>query len=113
MTFVKGSSGNPNGRPPNSRALTALLEAAGNTTVDVDGKKLARKRIVAAGLWEGVTEGTITLPGGKVLQLEPGDYLALAKWLYSHIDGPPKAEIDVTSNGETLKIYAGFDPEAV
>ena len=112
-SFQPGVSGNPAGRPPKARALTALLEAAGNTMhPTAEGKRVAGKRLLAAGLWEGIATGKITLPG-QTLTLEPGDWLALVKWLYQHIDGPPKAEIDVTSNGETVKFYAGFNPEDV
>ena len=35
MTFKPGQSGNPNGRPPKSRALTALLEKAGGRKISV------------------------------------------------------------------------------
>lgn len=108
-----GHSGNPAGRPPKSRALTAILEAAGNVTVDADGKRTARKRVTATLLWELATTGRATFPDGTVLQADPADWLNAVKWLYQHIDGPPKAELDVTSNGETIKVYAGFNPEDV
>ena len=39
------------------------------------------------------------MPNGKQLQIEPSDWLGLYKWIYQHIDGPPKA-----SDGESDKI---------
>ena len=100
--FAKGQSGNPNGRPPKNRALTDLLEAAGNQTIERDGKKIARKRIVASLAWELLTTGETVLPNGQALKLAPQDWIGLYKWIYQHIDGPPRAEIDVTSDGKPL-----------
>ena len=102
--FAKGQSGNPNGRPPKNRALTDLLEAAGNQTIERDGKKIARKRIVASLAWELLTTGETVLPNGQALKLAPQDWIGLYKWIYQHIDGPPKAEIDVTSDGKPMVI---------
>lgn len=69
-----------------------------------DGKKTARKRIVASLAWELLTAGQAVLPNGKTLVLDPQDWLGLLKWVYQHIDGPPKSEIDVTSGNERISI---------
>jgi hypothetical protein len=29
--------------------------------------------------------------------------MEFVKWIYSHIDGPPRAEVDVTSGGAPVK----------
>ena len=105
MTFKKGQSGNPNGRPPKNRALTDLLEKAGNVVIDTaDGKRSARKRIAAGIAWELITEGKTKLPNGETLKLSPQDWIGLYKWIYQHIDGPPKAGLDITSDGEKVII---------
>lgn len=106
-----GQSGNPAGRPPKSRALTAILEAAGNKTVQDADKRVARKRLLARMLWEISTTGKTRMPDGTVLILEPAEWLTLVKFIYSHIDGPPKSEIDVTSGGERIKGYVGITPD--
>ena len=54
--------------------------------------------------WEGLTTGIITFPDGKLLTLSPTDWKDLLKWIYAHVDGPPKAELDVTSGGERLEV---------
>ena len=113
MPWKPGQSGNPAGKPPKSRALTEILEAAGNKTLaDADGKKVARKRLLAQLLWEVATTGKATFPDGRVLEVAPVDYLTVVKFLYQHIDGPPKSEVDVTSGGQAIvKAYISISPD--
>ena len=103
-----GVSGNPNGRPPKHRALTEILEKQGSRTIeDIDGKNRNGKRIVARLLWEGVTTGAVTFPGGRKLNLGPMDWKDLLKFLYVHIDGA-KSEVDLKSNGEGLIVEVRY-----
>ena len=66
-------------------------------------KRTARKRIIARMLWELITQGTTVLATGEELVLEPDEWLGLVKWVYAHIDGPPKSAIDVTSGGQVIR----------
>lgn len=110
-SWKKGKSGNPNGRPPKSRALTEILEKAGNKSIEVDGKNVAGKRLVASLLWDVATTGKATFPDGTMLAASPQDWMAIVKFIYTQIDGAPKAEMDMTSNGETIKGYVVFSPD--
>lgn len=109
--WQKGQSGNPKGRPPSSRALTEILEAAGSRSVEYKGKNVARKRVLAALLWEAATTGKTTMPSGDELQLASPDWLAVVKMLYSQIDGPPVKQLDVTSGGNPITGYVGVSPD--
>lgn len=108
MPFKKGTSGNPSGRPPKNRAFTDILERAGANTVEYNGKKISGKRLLSVLVWQGLTTGEITLPDGKVLKLSPRDWMDMVKWVYAQIDGPPKAEVDLTSAGEALRIVVEY-----
>ena len=113
MPWKPGQSGNPKGRPPKNRALTDLLAKAGSKTLeDVDGKKRNSKRILARLMWEFVINGSARFPDGTVVAAKDSDdWLAAAKFIYQHIDGPPPKEIDLTSGGQPIKTYITVSPD--
>lgn len=110
MAWKKGQSGNPRGRPPKSQALTEILRRLGSRTIeDTDGRRRARKRVVARLLWDIVTTGRALLPVGddgktQVITVKSfRDWFECVKWLYERVDGPPRQEIDVTSGGQPIQ----------
>lgn len=93
MPFQPGQSGNPAGRPPKNRALTEILEKAGNKAIERTGesKRAARKRVLAESIWQAVTEGRVTFADGRELKIEDlQEWAGLVQFIYKHIDGPPK-----------------------
>jgi hypothetical protein len=103
--FKPGESGNPAGRPPKSRALTAILERALNKTIDSQGKRVARKRLIAQAVAQAVATGKADMPDGTQLELSPRDWMEFTKWLYTHVDGGPVQRQEITgANGEAVLI---------
>jgi hypothetical protein len=91
MPFQKGQRANPHGRPPKARALTAVLAKQGEQTVEVNGRRVKAHDWLAAQVWTLVTHGAIRL-GKRTLCVHDGkEWFEIAKWLYTHIDGPPRA----------------------
>ena len=94
MTFVKGRSGNPNGRPKKGRTLTEEFERLLGETAQ-DGPP-NRRRFAEA-----------------VFTLAIGGNAAAASLILSYVDGKPAQQLDLTSNGETFKAYVGVDTDRV
>ena len=95
-TWQKGQSGNPRGGPKKNRALTAILERAGNQTLDVGGEHISGKRLIARLAWDVATKGEAILPSGRMLVVAAQDWFDVVKWIYTHIDGPVKQSMEVS-----------------
>ncbi len=102
-TWQPGQSGNPRGRPPKKRALSNMLEHGGRLKLR-GSDETAQKQMVKR-IWEGLSTGRMVFGNGsdtRVIELGAADIIALAKLVLSQIDGPPKAEMDVTSAGQAV-----------
>lgn len=111
MPWVKGQSGNPNGKPPKIRTWAANLERASRKGLLYHGKRISRKRLVAELFMQLITTGECEMPDGKRLQLDAKDWIDLAKFVHIHVDGPAKAELDLTSAGQAIVLKWGPDAD--
>jgi len=109
MAPAKGTTNNPNGRPPKSKALTDLLVKRLNKTVEVSGKKIAGKRVVASLVSQVLTTGRLTFPGDtgqSVVSIK--DWMEFVKWAYQYLE-PPTNSLDLSTLGQALCQTVGFD----
>lgn len=103
--FAPGFSGNPAGRPPGKRALTKLLEIAGERAITLKPRgskeeiKVARKEVLSELAWELILNGHVVLMDGTKLKLPAQEWVSLYKWIFTHVDGPARAELDIKSDG--------------
>lgn len=111
MTFTAGNIANPKGRPPNSRALSALLRAAGEKKIRKNGHFVPRNELVAEGVYELLTLGETILPNKKKITVTARDWLELVKFVHTHVDGPARIDVDLSTGGMPVKAYIGFSPE--
>jgi len=63
--------------------------------VEVDGKRISGKRLVARLLWQIATTGQATLVGGTVINAGPQGWLDVVKFLYAQIDGAPPHDVNL------------------
>jgi len=89
-SYKKGQSGNPNGRPKKGESLTETMR----TFLDEapPGQELTYKELFVKKSYQKAIEG------------DP----AFARLVWNYIDGMPKQQVDVTSNGESIvPIFGG------
>lgn len=77
--------------------------------MQVGEKRVARKTLAAEMVWDAIATGRMTMADGKSVQLEPQEIIGLVKWVYQHIDGPPKGELDVTSGDKPITFTLQLD----
>ena len=100
-----GQSGNPKGAPKKSRRFTAILERSLSKTVVLrDGSKVPGKRYIADIIRQALTSNRIILADGSECILKSDEIIDLLRWVYKHLDGDVKQEMDVTSAGEALVV---------
>jgi hypothetical protein len=74
-------------------------------------ERISGRHLLARQVWEGITTGFITMADGRKLALSPQDWKDFVKWVYSHIDGPPRQELDITSDDKAIKGYVVVSPD--
>lgn len=104
MAPKKGTTNNPNGRPKKERALTDLLvRELSHKVIMPDGSEVSGKKLIAQNVVSAVTTGKVKFPKDteeSVISVK--DWIDFMKWLYVHVDGAAKAELDLTSGGEKI-----------
>ena len=106
-SFEPGTSGNPTGRPPKTRALTTLLEK--QLEKKNEGAEIERREVMAEIVAQLVSQGHAKFPDGTSLEIAPREWLDLVKWVYAQIDGPPKNddELRKLTDAEIIALATG------
>ena len=89
MTFVKGQSGNPKGRPPTGKTWGDVLKRIGEEPIKPnDPNAMEKKEAVARKLWQEAAKGEAWAVNA----------------LMDRMDGKPRqvAEVDHTTNGKDM-----------
>lgn len=89
-----GESGNPKGRPKVDRALTELLRLQGQEPIEVNGEIMTAQQIVAKAVWHLAVRGEVWLAGRRLTAESVTEWIAVVKWLYTHIEPPKLHESD-------------------
>jgi hypothetical protein len=93
-SWKKGQSGNPKGRPPKNRALTQLLKDCAQDKVVIDDEHLTYQKLLSRRVWEFVSTGQVSLSDGTLQASNIADWIAMVKWLYTHVDGQTRPVSD-------------------
>lgn len=86
--------------------MTEVLEHAGSQTLEVNGERITGKRLIARMLWDLAKTGRTKFPDGTELKTASNGlaWFEVVRFLYQHIDGPPRTDVDVTTGGEKLQL---------
>jgi len=103
MAPPKGTTNNPHGAPKKDRALTKLLMTELSHKIQVGDEQISGKKLIAMNVVNAVTTGRVRFPNDtedSIISVK--DWIDFMKWLYVHVDGSVKTEVDVTSNGKEI-----------
>ncbi|MFA7287230.1 MAG: hypothetical protein WC052_06215 [Patescibacteria group bacterium] len=105
---TKGKTNNPSGRPPIKHALTESLRRALSRMVDVDGKRVNGKQVLANMVADLLLTGAVVFPDGKAIQVSPKDWLDTMRWAYQYLE-PPITKLEHGGvDGDPLKIVVEY-----
>lgn len=98
--------------PTGRRRLAALLSAAGREPIRVNGHVVTRQEAIAHMMWNLVLQGEVSFPDGRLMFIEDAnEWLQVAKFLYTHVDGPVVSAQDHKSANTVIRVVFQDDPE--
>jgi hypothetical protein len=83
-SFEVGQSGNPLGRPKDTRSMAWLIS---EITDLEDERGVTWGEKIAFRVIEALIQGEVRLGTGRTLELNVSQWLDLLKWFHHHVDG--------------------------
>lgn len=100
--------------PMGRRRLAALLSAAGREAVRINGVVLTKQEAMAHMMWALVLNGEVNFPDGRIMFIEDAnEWLQVAKFVYTHVDGPAISAQDQKSANTIVRVVFGDEPAQV
>ncbi len=98
----------PVGGAAGRRRLAGLLAKAGEELCAVHGIELTKQEALSHMMWEMLLNGEISFPDGRLIFIEDADqWLSIAKFVYSHLDGPAVTVADSRATNAVVRVVFG------
>lgn len=92
------------------RRLAGFLAKAGEEMAQIKGNDLTQQEALAHMMWNLVIVGEIEFPDGRIIMIDEIDqWLAIAKFMYQHLDGPAVTVADARSGNVAVRVVFGND----
>lgn len=91
------------------KLLAELIRDRGEATTERtrDGRRSKRREILTQFLWDAITEGTVRMPNGVVMEFGPKDWVDLVKWVLGYLE-PPETRVKLAAgDGTSLAATVG------
>ena len=91
------------------RRLAGFLAKAGEEGIYVNGVTLSKQEALAHMMWELLLQGEISFPGsGRLLMVDDfQDWAGLAKFVFTHLDGPAVTMGDSRATNTVVRVVFG------
>jgi hypothetical protein len=75
----------------------------------IDGKSKKKSVILAEVVIDAILDGLVILPNGREVSLEPREWIDLTKFVFLHVDGPVKAQLELSTDKDRPLLIGTFD----
>jgi len=96
------------------RRLAGFLSKAGEELASIGGVQMPKQEVLAHMMWALLLNGEVNFPDGRLLFIdEIEQWTAIAKFVYSHLDGPASTVADTRATNAIVRVVFGDDSTVV